>query len=109
MGLLRKILIFTVLTAGIILLGRLAGRFLPRAGHSPASADAPPDAGGMRDSTNALPAVEADTTGGRWHERLFDPLERAHALGPKSLRHKPGYYEIVFPKARPIHEYALDI
>jgi polysaccharide deacetylase 2 family uncharacterized protein YibQ len=62
-----------------------------------------------RDSTNALPAVEADTTGGRWHERLFDPLERANGLGPKSLKHKPGYYEIAFPKGKPIHEYALDI
>ena len=60
MGLLRKILIFAVLTAGLIALGRLAGRFLPRgasAGRPAAPADA---ADSLRDSTNALPAVEAD-------------------------------------------------
>ncbi len=110
MGLFRKILIFVVLTAGLVVVGRLAGRFLPRAparASAPAPREAPPDS--ARDSTNALPAVEADTTGGRWHERLFDPLERANGLGPKSLKHKTGYYEIAFPKGKPIHEYALEI
>jgi polysaccharide deacetylase 2 family uncharacterized protein YibQ len=106
MGLIRKILIFTVLTAGIILLGRLAGRLLPR---SPAPAPVPVATDSLRDSTNALPAVEADTTGGRWHERLFDPLERANGLTPKSLKRKPGYYELTVPKGKPIHEYALEI
>jgi polysaccharide deacetylase 2 family uncharacterized protein YibQ len=113
MGLFRKILIFVMLTAGLVALGRLAGRFLPRPASPAASAGGPTAKGASpdtaRDSTNALPPVEADTTGGRWHERLFDPLERANGLGPKSLKHKPGYYEIAFPKGKPIHEYALEI
>lgn len=113
MGVVRKLLIFTVLTAGLIALGRMAGRLLPR---SPAPAvgitDAVDSAGpssAARDSNNALPAVAGDTTGGRWHERLFDPLERANGLGPKSLRRKSGYYEIIFPKGKPLYEYALEI
>lgn len=106
MGLFRKILIFTVLTAGIILLGRLAGRLLPR---SPAPPPIPAASDSLRDSTNALPAVEADTTGGRWHERLFDPLERANGLTPKSLKKKNGFYELTVPRGKPIHEYALEI
>ena len=109
MGLARKLLIFLVLTAAIILLGRLAGKLIPISIiPSPRSA-APAATDSLRDSTNALPDVEADTTGGRWHEKLFDPLEQAHGLSAKSLKKKTGYYELTFPKGKPIHEYALDI
>jgi len=112
MGVVRKLLIFIVLTAGLIALGRLAGRLLPHSSAPafgfPTPADGGPS-GTLRDSSNALPAVEADTTGGRWHERLFDPLERANGLGPKSLKRKPGFYEIILPKGKPIYEYALEI
>lgn len=113
MGVVRKLLIFTVLTAGLIALGRVAGRWLPRSPAPSASLfDAADSAGpspATRDSGDALPAVATDTTGGRWHERLFDPLERANGLGPKSLRRKTGYYEIIFPKGKPLYEYALEI
>lgn len=108
MGLARKLLIFLVLTAGIILLGRLAGKLIPSTFlTSPRSHHGSQDT--LRDSTNALPAVDADTTGGRWHEKLFDPLQRAHGLSEKSLKRKTGYFELIFPKGKPIHEYALDI
>ncbi len=112
MGLVRKILIFIVLTAGIILLGRLVPRilpFLPQKSHEvrPTNTGITPDS--LKDSTNALPAVEADTTGGRWHEKLFEPLERAYGLTPKSIKQKKGFWEIVFPKGKPIHDYALRI
>jgi len=113
MGVVRKLLIFIVLTAGLIALGRLAGRVLPHSlmpsigSRSPAESDGP--AGSARDSGNGLPAVAADTSGGRWHERLFDPLEHANGLGPKSLKRKPGYFEIILPKGKPLYEYALDI
>ena len=111
MGVVRKILIFLVLTAGIIMLGRLAPRILP-ASADKTSAPAP-NAGltpeGLSDSTNALPAVEADTTGGRWHEKLFEPLERAYGLTSKSIKPRKGFWEVVLPKGKPIHEYALKI
>lgn len=113
MGVVRKLLIFIVLTAGLIALGRLAGRLLPRYHILPSATVAPADSVGpaapARDSGAALPAAAADTTGGRWHERLFDPLERANGLGPKSLKRKTGYYEIILPKGKPLYEYALDI
>jgi polysaccharide deacetylase 2 family uncharacterized protein YibQ len=125
MGIVRKILIFIVLTAGIILLGKVAPRVFPfdakkraeqAARHAGAEKDGdarPPNAGltpdGLRDSTNALPAVEADTTGGRWHEKLFEPLERGFGLTAKSIKQKKGFWEVVFPKGKPIHEYALQI
>lgn len=110
MGLFRKILILAVLTAGIIALGRMAGRLLPRsAAVSPgAPGTAEPDLE-LRDSTNALPAQAGDTAGGRWRALLFDPLMQTYGLGPKSLKRKTGFYEIVFPKGIPIHEYALEI
>jgi polysaccharide deacetylase 2 family uncharacterized protein YibQ len=50
-----------------------------------------------------------DTTGGRWHENLFEPLLRAYGLTEKSVKQKKGYWEIAFPKGKPIHEYALQI
>ncbi len=113
MGVVRKLLIFIVLTAGLIALGRLAGRVLPHSLFPSIGTRAPADSvgpsGPAADSGNALPAVAADTTGGRWHERLFDPLEHANGLGPKSLKRKPGYFEIVLPKGKPLYEYALDI
>lgn len=109
MGVVRKILIFVVLTAGIILVGRLAPRVLPHHTRTPL----PPNSGltpdSLRDSTNALPEVEADTTGGRWHEKLFEPLQRAFDLPAKSIKQKKGFWEVVFPKGKPIHEYALAI
>ncbi len=108
MGIARKILIFMVLTAGIIVLGRLAGRLLPRSAAASAKA-APASADTLRDSTNALPPVEADTTGGKWHDKLFDPLLRSAGLPEKNIKRKTGYWEITFPKGRPIHEYALEI
>lgn len=108
MGVVRKILIFVVLTAGIILLGRLAPRLFPSKRTAPV-----PNAGlladSLRDSTNALPAVAADTTGGRWHDKLFEPLQRAFNLDAKSIKQKKGFWEVVFPKGKPIHEYALAI
>ncbi|MDB5106002.1 MAG: uncharacterized protein JWP91_3691 [Fibrobacteres bacterium] len=112
MGVVRKILIFVVLTAGIILLGKVAPKvfgFLPKRAHAPAATntDITPDS--LRDSTNALPEVEADTTGGRWHEKLFEPLERAYGLTAKNIKQKKGFWEVVFPKGKPIHEYALQI
>lgn len=109
MGVARKILIFVVLTAGIILMGRLAPRVLPRKPPQPPSANADLTPEGLRDSTNALPEVEADTTGGRWHDKLFEPLVRAYALNGKSIKQKKGFWEVVFPKGKPIHEYALAI
>jgi polysaccharide deacetylase 2 family uncharacterized protein YibQ len=111
MGVVRKTLIFLVLTAGIIMLGRLAPRVLPASLKK--TSVPPPNAGltpeGLRDSTNALPAVEADTTGGRWHEKLFGPLERSYGLTSKSIKQRKGFWEVVFPKGKPIHEYALKI
>lgn len=116
MGVVRKLLIFIVLTAGLIALGRLAGRVLPHSLMPSIGSRAPADsavsvgpAGPTADSSNVLPAVAADTTGGRWHERLFDPLEHANGLGPKSLKRKSGYFEIILPKGKPLYEYALDI
>ena len=109
MGVVRKILIFVVLTAGIIAVGRLLPRILPK--RSPAvpatNTGLTPD--GLKDSTNALPEVEADTTGGRWHDKLFEPLQRAYDLKAKGIRQKKGFWEVVFPKGKPIHEYALGI
>ncbi|MEO6097281.1 MAG: divergent polysaccharide deacetylase family protein, partial [Fibrobacteria bacterium] len=128
MGIVRKILIFIVLTAGIILLGKVAPRVFPFDANIQAKKHAvkhtgkyaeetgeapPPNMGlkpeGLRDSTNALPAVEADTTGGRWHEKLFEPLERGYGLTPKSIKQRKGFWEVIFPKGKPIHEYALQI
>ncbi|GEM_PF-2104046 len=112
MGVARKILIFVVLTAGIILLGKVLPRVLPapsKKSHTAVPPNADLVADSLRDSTNALPAVEADTTGGRWHEKLFEPLERAYGLTPKQIKQKKGYWEVVLPKGKPIHEYALQI
>lgn len=111
MGVVRKTLIFLVLTAGIIMLGRLAPRVLPP---SFKKTSVPvPNAGltpeGLRDTTNSLPEVEADTTGGRWHEKLFEPLELSYGLTAKSIKQRKGFWEVVFPKGKPIHEYALRI
>lgn len=109
MGVVRKILIFVVLTAGIILVGRLVPRLLP---HHQAPVPVPNSglvADSLRDSTNALPEAAADTTGGRWHEKLFEPLQRAFQLPAKSIKQKKGFWEVVFPKGKPIHEYALAI
>ncbi len=116
MGIIRKILIFLVLTAGIIMLGRLAPRILPaRAQKSqpsqpiaPTPIPAPTDVVGT-DSTNALPDVVEDTTGGKWQQKLFTPLLRSYHLPEKHIKPKQGYFEIVLPKGRPIHDYALDI
>ena len=112
MGVFRRILIFLVITSGIILVGKLVPRWLPKSAHAPAqSAQSARDAGAsgdaLRDSTNALPPIPGDTTGGQWRQRLFQPLLEAAALPEKSLRRKPGYWELVFPQGKPIHEYAL--
>jgi polysaccharide deacetylase 2 family uncharacterized protein YibQ len=109
MGVVRKILIFFVLTAGIIAVGKLAPRLLPASHPSPPVPNARLVADSLRDSTNALPEMEADTTGGRWHEKLFEPLQRAFDLSAKSIKQKKGFWEVVFPKGKPIHEYALAI
>src|SRR5690606_10081560 len=109
MDVVRKILIFIVLTAGIIMLGRLAPRILPFGNPEapPTNSTLAPDS--LMDSTNALPTVAEDTTGGLWHEKLFTPLLRAYGLGDKNLKQKRGFWEIVLPKGKPIHEYALQI
>jgi polysaccharide deacetylase 2 family uncharacterized protein YibQ len=109
MGAVRKILIFLVLTAGIIMLGRFAGKLLPK--RTPATAPAPAGSGSTTplDSTNALPEVVEDTTGGKWQQKLFIPLLRSYGLPEKHLKPKRGFFEIVFPKGKPIHEYALEI
>lgn len=107
MGVVRKILIFIVLTAAIILVGRLAPRVLPHRAPPPTNRGLSPE--GLKDSTNALPEVEVDTTGGRWYEKLFEPLMRAFDLNGKNIRRKKGYWEIVFHRGKPIHEYALAI
>ncbi len=119
MGIVRKILIFLVLTAGIIMLGRLAPRIVPRfltrihPDWTASKRDVPPNsslsADSLRDSTNALPEVVEDTTGGKWQQKLFDPLLRSYGLPEKHLKPKKGYFEIVLPKGKPIHEYALEI
>lgn len=109
MGIVRKILIFLVLTAGIIMLGRLAPRILPKRLTSAPPTNSGLSADSLRDSTNALPAVVEDTTGGKWQQKLFDPLLRSYGLPEKHLKPKKGYFEIVLPKGKPIHEYALEI
>jgi polysaccharide deacetylase 2 family uncharacterized protein YibQ len=109
MGVVRKILIFLVLTAGIIAVGKLVPRLLPDRSSAPSAPNTGLSPDSLRDTTNALPAVEADTTGGRWHEKLFEPLERMYGLDSKSIKQKRGYWEAVFPKGKPIHEYALAI
>ncbi len=111
MGPLRKILVFILITSTLILLGRLAGRYLPsRGGHAgPNPAGEAREAGAAGDSTNALPDLVGDTSGGRWSEKLFLPLARTYSLPDKNIRRKTGYWEIIFPKGKPIHEYALAI
>jgi polysaccharide deacetylase 2 family uncharacterized protein YibQ len=110
MGVFRKILIFLVLTSGIILLGKLAPRLIPSGSpSSPSEAPSPAAAAPAGDTTNALPALNGDTSGGKWKEKLFLPLFKADNLADNCLRRKNGYWEIVFPKGRPIHEYALHI
>ena len=106
----RRILIFIVLTAVIILVGRLVPRvktLLPAllSFGKPTKSESEVS----RDSTNALPDVVGDTTGGRWHERLFQPLLHAYQLPARNLKRKPGYWEVILPKGMPIHEYALQI
>jgi polysaccharide deacetylase 2 family uncharacterized protein YibQ len=105
MGALRRLLVFILITSLLILLGKLAGRYLPRStGPDPlAVTDSLPD------STNALPVAAADTTGGRWHDRLFNPLLETNGLTGKNLRQRKGYWEIILPKGKPIHEYAYEI
>lgn len=112
MGVLRKILVFVVITSLIILLGRLAPRLIP-ARFAATAAPAAPRGGAQEaapsDSTNALPALDGDTSGGKWKEKLFLPLFKADNLPDNCLRHRNGYWEIIFPQGRPIHEYALHI
>lgn len=108
MGVIRKILVFLVITSLIILLGKLAARLLPpKGGHGGTTIAFDEDA--LGDSTNALPPILGDTSGGRWSEKLFQPLIEAYGLPDKSIKRKQGYWEIVFPKGKPIHEYALGI
>ncbi len=130
MGIIRKILIFLVLTTGIIMLGRLAPRFIhsrpstnifsndstggsnskSTSSHSSgSSSDANSHSDSLPDSTNALPEVVEDTTGGKWQQKLFSPLLLAYGLPDKHLKPRRGFFEITFPRGKPIHEYALDI
>lgn len=109
MGVIRKILIFLVLTAGIIVLGRLVPRILPPRSQPSISTPTVNILDSLRDSTNALPEVVEDTTGGKWQQKLFIPLLRSYGLPEKHLKPKRGFFEIVFPKGKPIHEYALEI
>lgn len=106
MGVIRKFLVLLLLVSGVILLGRLAGSLFPRDPGPVASSNGPPVLG---DSTNALPPIPADTSGGPWREKLFTPLIQAYGLSGKSIRPRKGYWEVVFPKGKPIHEYALAI
>lgn len=109
MAVFRKILIFIVLTASIIMLGRLIPKIFP-ANIKPALTEPPhPGLESPHDSTNALPAIDEDTSGGKWQSKLFDPLLQNFGLPAKHLKPKKGYFEIVFPKGKPIHDYALDI
>jgi polysaccharide deacetylase 2 family uncharacterized protein YibQ len=108
MGVLRKILIFVVLTSGIIFLGKVAPRLIPAKSGAPAPVAGPAEAA-PADSTNTLPALNGDTSGGKWKEKLFLPLFKAENLADNCLKRRSGYWEIVFPKGRPIHEYALQI
>jgi polysaccharide deacetylase 2 family uncharacterized protein YibQ len=105
MGALRRLLVFILFTTLLILLGKLAGRYLPRS----TGPEAVSLVDSLPDSTNALPVAAADTTGGRWHDRLFDPLLESNDLTGKNLRKRQGYWEIVLPKGKPIHEYAFEI
>lgn len=109
MGAVRKILVFILITSVLILLGKLAGRYLPpRVGSaSPGTAGAGPDS--LSDTTNTLPDLDVDTSTGHWRAKLFLPLVEAFSLPEKSIRRKQGYWEIIFPKGKPIHEYALAI
>ena len=109
MGVIRKILVFVVITSIIILLGKLAARLLPPKSGSGGSSALGSGEDALGDSTNALPPVVGDTSGGRWSEKLFQPLIEAYGLPAKSIRRKPGHWEINFPKGKPIHEYALGI
>ncbi len=109
MDVVRKILIFVVLTAGIIMLGRLAGRILPRKTQVAIPAYQSVSQDSLLDSTNALPEVAEDTTGGKWQQKLFTPLLRSYGLPEKHIKPKQGFFEIVLPKGKPIHEYALEI
>jgi polysaccharide deacetylase 2 family uncharacterized protein YibQ len=118
MGVVRKILIFLVLTAGIIMLGRLATRVLPKRTSSTGTASnsdkpshnpSPNSEAPLLDSTNALPPVLEDTTGGKWNQKLFLPILRSYGLPEKQIKPKQGFFEITFPKGKPIHEYALEI
>lgn len=106
MGPLRKILLFVLITSALILLGRMAGRFLPP---KESSAALTLVVDGPSDSTNALPELKGDTTVGRWREKLFLPLARSFDIPDKSIRKKVGSWELILPKGKPIHEYALSI
>src|SRR4051812_32236262 len=138
MGIIRKILIFLVITSGIIYLGKLAPKVVPLVkeylpaswtsswqtgnqgaggpmGSGPRAIDRTPGdrsesgGGAFGDTSNALPEILEDTNGGRWHEKLFSPLLRANGLNEKNLKQKKGYWELMLPKGKPIHEYALQI
>lgn len=152
MGLVRKILIFMVITGAIILVGRALPKWFPGLSFGlrgvqhpgltddmPAHPDVPgvkpaspaarepeptspsaPGAAGrngsgelgsdsLRESTNSLPVLAEDTTGGKWEQKLFGPLRSNFELADKSIRRRKGYWEAVFPKGKPIHEYALEI
>lgn len=118
MGLIRKILIFIVITSSIIAVGRFLPKVLPKI--FPSTTPTRPDSdsnpnqitqdhNSETDSINALPDVLEDTTGGKWQSKLFSPLLTTFGLPEKQLKPKKGFFEIVFPKGKPIHEYALDI
>lgn len=110
MGVIRKILLFVLFTSLLIFVGRLAGEYLPPDGSfsmNGARGAAPEDE--LPDSTNALPDLPIDTTGAPWREKLFIPLAQEFALPDKQIRRRQGYWEVIFPKGKPIHEYALAI
>lgn len=107
MGVLRKILVFVLITSLLILAGRLAGKYLPPDGSVFGREPDPED--DLPDSTNALPDLPIDTTGAPWREKLFVPLAKEFSLPDKQIRRRQGYWEIIFPKGKPIHEYALAI
>lgn len=104
MRILRRIFILSLLVAALIGLGN----YLPQAhlqffGGSPASTEEDSLA---IDSLSALPQ---DSLAETWDRLLFNPLDRAFNLPPKSLRRHGQKVQWLAAKGLPMHEYALGI
>lgn len=106
----RRLFIFAALIAGFAALGRFGPAWLEKAGWlsqptaepAPAPFERPPV-----DTARYAPLLK-DTALGPYGKKFLVPMAATWDLAPGQVRRRRGYWEILLPQGKPIHEYALD-